>query len=64
MEVLPYSRAAIDRQIDLRRQFRRVGKMDLAIASIALDVSAILVTRNRSDFEQIPGLMIEDWSQP
>lgn len=64
MEILPYSQAAIERQVELRRQFRRLGKMDLAIAAIVLEFGATLVTRNRSDFEQIPGLQIEDWSEP
>lgn len=64
MEVLPYSQLAIEDQLRLRRQYPRLGKMDLAIAAIALEFDATLVTRNRIDFEQIPGLKIEDWSQP
>ena len=64
MEILPYSEYAIEQQMELRRQFRHIGKMDLAIAAIAKEFKATLVTRNRIDFEQIPGLKIEDWSQP
>lgn len=64
MEVLPYSLSAIERQAQLRRQYRRIGKMDIAIAAIALEFDATLVTRNRVDFEQIPGLRIEDWAEP
>lgn len=64
MEILPYSHSAIERQAELRRQFRRIGKMDLAITAIALELDATLVTRNRIDFEQIPGLRIEDWAEP
>ena len=63
MEILPYTEAAIERQLDLRSSMRRIGKLDLAIAAIALEFDATLVTRNRIDFEQIPGLQIEDWSQ-
>ena len=64
MEILPYSHRAIEKQLELRKQFRRIGKMDLAIAAIALEFGATLVTRNLVDFEQIPGLQIEDWSEP
>jgi predicted GH43/DUF377 family glycosyl hydrolase len=35
-----------------------IGKNDMRIASIA-----IVVTRNVRDFNRIPGLMIDDWSQ-
>ena len=63
LRILPFSRSAIDRYLELRRSYRRVGKMDLAIAAVTLTANAILVTRNRSDFEQIAGLAIQDWSR-
>ena len=62
LRILPFSRSAIGRYLELRRTYRRVGRMDLAIAAVTLDAGAILVTRNRSDFEPILGLAIQDWS--
>jgi tRNA(fMet)-specific endonuclease VapC len=46
----------------LRKLYPRVGSMDLKIAAIALIHQAILLTRNSSDFEQIAGLAIENWT--
>lgn len=40
----------------------RVGTKDLRIASIAIANGATLLTRNRQDFERIPGLLFEDWA--
>lgn len=55
--------ARIVRYESLRKAHRNVGKNDLRIAAIALEHSAIVVTRNAHDFNQIPGLTIEDWSK-
>jgi tRNA(fMet)-specific endonuclease VapC len=63
VRIMPFSRPAIDRYTQLRRIHRRVGRMDLAIAAIAIEAGAVLVTRNRADFEPIEGLTIQDWSR-
>ena len=39
----------------------RVGTMDRKIAAIALANNALLLTANRRDFEQVPGLRFENW---
>jgi len=39
-----------------------LSSQDLRIAAIALANDAIVITRNRADYEQIAGVMIEDWT--
>lgn len=51
----------IDKLSSLRT---RVGTGDLKVAAIALANNALLLTANRRDFEQIPGLRFENWLEP
>lgn len=44
------------------KKLRKLGRGDLLIASIVLANKATLVTRNVRDFQQIPGLKIENWA--
>jgi tRNA(fMet)-specific endonuclease VapC len=39
----------------------RIGTQDLKIACIALANNALLISANLRDFEQVPGLRVEDW---
>jgi tRNA(fMet)-specific endonuclease VapC len=59
--VLPWDASAADLFVNLRRQGLRIGSLDLKIACIALTHDATLLTRNASDFSQVPGLRREDW---
>jgi tRNA(fMet)-specific endonuclease VapC len=45
----------------LKKQLPRIGTMDLKIAAICLAHDAMLLSRNRVDFEKVPGLRIENW---
>ncbi|MDX2242551.1 MAG: type II toxin-antitoxin system VapC family toxin [Leptolyngbyaceae cyanobacterium bins.302] len=46
----------------LRKEYPRLGSMDLKIASVALVNRATLLTRNSTDFGQISCLLIENWT--
>lgn len=48
----------------LETQGRPIGAMDMLIAAIAVSRDLILVTHNRGEFERVPGLVVEDWTQP
>lgn len=61
--ILPFTASANAQYEALRRQKIRIGTQDLRIAAIVLSVNGVLVTRNWKDFQQVPGLMLEDWSQ-
>jgi tRNA(fMet)-specific endonuclease VapC len=63
IRVLPFDEDARKRYESLRSQQIRIGKMDLRIAAVVLGHDAVLVTRNRRDFEQVRDLQIEDWSR-
>ncbi|GCL52425.1 PilT protein domain protein [Microcystis aeruginosa NIES-3804] len=56
----PNAANQFDRLQDISK-FRKIGKSDLLIASIALANQAWLVTRNLRHFRQIPHLFLENW---
>lgn len=64
MSLLPFTTIANGHYERLRRQPIRIGTQDLKIAAITLTVNGTLVTRNWKDFQRVPGLSLEDWSQP
>lgn len=45
----------------LERAGRPIGERDLLIASTARSRNLVLVTHNRREFAQVPGLTFEDW---
>ena len=60
-EIVPFDEPAARRFDELRAQKLRVGTMDLKIAAIALVHNALLLSANKRDFEQVPGLRVENW---
>ncbi len=60
--ILPFDDRAADEFERLRAARVRIGTMDLKIAAIALVQDATLLTANKRDFEQVPGLKIESWT--
>jgi tRNA(fMet)-specific endonuclease VapC len=62
-EVLPFDQRAAVTCERLRQQHVRIGTMDLKIAAIALGHNALVLSGNARDFQQVPGLHVEDWRQ-
>lgn len=61
MRLLPHSSVAEAQFHQWRSEKIRVPTHDLRIAAICVAESATLVSRNRRDFEAIPGLDVEFW---
>jgi tRNA(fMet)-specific endonuclease VapC len=62
LEILDYDARADERFHEFRKAGIRIGTQDLRIAAISIVNAGVLVTRNRRDFERVPGLSMQDWS--
>ena len=60
-EIVRFDERAAERFRDLRQMRVRIGTMDLKIAAIALEQEAILLSANAKDYDQVPGLRVQDW---
>ncbi len=64
-EVLPFERgtAEIFGTIvgELEKRGESISDIDALIASVVLEHSEILVTRNRKHFDRVPGLIVQDY---
>ena len=67
LEVLPFDNKAAYHfgqiRASLYRTGRPIGPYDLMIAGHARAAGLKLVTNNVKEFERVPGLLLEDWSQ-
>ena len=62
-EILPFDEAAAQQFDVLRARKLRIGSRDLKIAATALVNQGILLSANQGDFEQVPGLRVENWME-
>ena len=62
INVINFDQESYHCYFELLRQKIRIGTQDLRIAALVMANNGILVTRNRQDFERVPGLRFEDWS--
>jgi tRNA(fMet)-specific endonuclease VapC len=63
VQIVDFDEAALQRYEELKKNKLKIGTNDLRIAASVLARNAILVTRNVRDYQQAPGLHIEDWSK-
>ena len=61
MQILHYNAEAHALFTDWRQRKIRVSTHDLRIAAVCVSHSATLISRNRRDFERVPGLRVDFW---
>lgn len=61
MHILSYTAQAESLYQEWRQQGIRLATHDLRIAAICVAHAARLLSRNRRDFERVPGLTVEFW---
>ncbi len=65
MTILPWDNAAADSSAKLRAQLEQQGTpiefADTMISAHALAIKAVLVTNNQKHFQNVKGLVLENW---
>ncbi|MGB4115964.1 MAG: type II toxin-antitoxin system VapC family toxin [Polaromonas sp.] len=65
LEVLPYAASAAQHYGSIRSALEKAGQPiginDLHIAAHARSQGLVVVTNNLSEFERVPGLLVENW---
>ena len=68
VQVIDFDSACAERFGQVRgallQQGITISRMDLLIASVALHHNLTLVTHNTADYQNIPGLRLDDWLIP
>ncbi len=59
--IVLFDEAAANRFTVLKAIPVRIGTRDLKVSAVALATNSLLLTANRRDFEQVPGLRFENW---
>ena len=59
--VIPFDHLVAAEFKRLRKLGVRIGTMDLKIAATALIHEVLVLSANLRDFQQVPGLRVEDW---
>jgi len=60
-EIARWNDQASDEFTQLRKARIRIGTQDLKIAALTIVNRAVLLSANLRDFNQVPGLSVEDW---
>lgn len=60
-QILPYTSQAESLYQQCRQNGIRISTHDLRIATICITQNAKLISRNRRDFDCVPGLSVEYW---
>ena len=67
LDVLPFEQDAAQHYGEIRHALttrgQPIGANDLLIAAHARSLNAILVTNNAGEFERVPGLRVENWTE-
>jgi tRNA(fMet)-specific endonuclease VapC len=67
LAVLPYDAAAAAWHAAERARLEALGRthpfVDGQIAAVARTRGLVLITRNRADYAEFPGLVVEDWAK-